>query len=130
MTHPEGDCYTNTMGEERRSHPRVRAYRPVRLQQSGMPKVFETLTKDVGVGGLRCVTTTVFPVATELQVELALATGELPLSVRARAMWFRDIPHSEQYELGVAFVDLHERDKRRLSAYFDRLTSHSVSHAK
>ena len=110
------------MGEERRHNPRVRAYRPVRLHQPGVPKIVETLTKDLAVGGLRCVTTSVFPVSSDVQVELALSRGEAPLCVLGRSMWFRTIPHSEQCELGLSFVNVSELDKRRLSAYIDHLS--------
>lgn len=113
------------MGEERRATPRIRAYRPVRLHHAGIPRVVETLTKDLAVGGLRCVSQVLFPVSTEVNVELMLSTGSEPLTARGRAVWFQTIPHSEQFDLGISFLDLAPADKRRLSVYLDRLSSQS-----
>ena len=111
------------MGEERRATPRVRAYRPVRLQQTGIPRVVETLTKDLGMGGMRCVSPVLLPVSAEVSVELMLSTGAEPLTTRGRAVWFHTIPQSEQFDLGISFFDLPPTDKRRLSAYLERLSS-------
>ena len=111
------------MAIDRREHPRFQAYRPVRLQRLGAPLVVETLTKDLGIGGLRCVSPRLFPVSSEVHVELVLSTGEEPFSVRGRAVWVRMIPHSEQFDIGIAFYDLPEANKRRLSIYLDHLSS-------
>ena len=108
---------------DRRNTPRFRAYRPVRIQRPGASQIIETLTKDLGIGGLRCVSPTLFPVSTEVSVELVLSTGEEPFIVRGRAIWFRTIPHSEQFDLGIAFLELPAQNKRRLSVYIDYLAS-------
>ena len=108
---------------DRRNTPRFRAYRPVRIQRPGALQIVETLTKDLGTGGLRCISPTLFPVSTEVSVELVLSTGEEPFSVRGRMVWFRMIPHSEQVDLGIEFIELEDQDKRRLSAYMDYLAS-------
>ena len=114
------------MGEERRATPRIRAYRPVRLHHAGIPRVVETLTKDLALGGLRCVSPILFPISTEVNVELMLSSGAEPLAMRGRAAWFCTIPHSEQFDLGISFLDLPSADKRRLSVYLDRLSSQSA----
>jgi len=108
------------MVEERRAHPRLRAYHPVRLYLGNSPSVVETLTKDLALGGLRSISATVIPVSTEVRIELLLSSGVEPLSVRGRAVWFRTIPDSNQFEVGIAFAGISEPDKRRLSAYLDR----------
>ncbi len=115
------------MIEERRRSPRVRAYRPVRLLHSHTPQVVETLTKDLAVGGLRCVSPTVFPVSTELTVELALSTRDEPLTVRGQLVWFRTIPYSEQFDLGIAFRDLPQPYIRRLSGYLANISSQTAT---
>ena len=112
---------------ERRSAQRYRTYCPVRLHPSSVIPVVETLTKDLSSGGLCCLSSTLFPVSTELQVELVVAVGSEPLSARGRAVWFRTIPQSDQFTLGIAFQDLSPHDKRRLSVYLDRLSSQSAT---
>ena len=90
------------------------------------PQTIETLTKDLGLGGLRCISPSVCPVSTEVGVELVLSTGEEHLSVRGKTAWFQTIPESDQFDLGIAFLELSPQDKRRLSVYLERL-SHRAS---
>ena len=115
------------MTEERRSAPRFRAYRPVRLHGSSNPQVVETLTKELALGGVRCLSPTLFPVSTEVSLELVLSTGDEPLTVRGRTVWFQTIAQSEQFDLGISFLDLSPQNKRRLSAYLDRLSRQTAS---
>ena len=115
------------MVQERRKSPRTRAYRPVRLHHPGFPRVVETLTKDLAVGGLCSLSPTVFPVSTELRIELMLSEGHEPISVRGRAAWFRTIPNSDQFDVGISFLDLSEFDKRRLSVYLDKISRQTAS---
>lgn len=111
------------MADERRVSPRVSAYLPVRLHPNHQLKIVETLTKNIGAGGTRCVSPTVFPVSAEVTVEFSLSPGQEPMVLRGRTAWFRLIPESEQYDLGIAFVDLTPKTKIRLSTYIDRLKS-------
>ena len=115
------------MDQERRSSSRVRAYRPVRLSKPGTPRLVETLTKDLAVGGVRCISSTLFPVSTELLVELMLSTGDAPITARGRTIWFQMIPRSEQFDIGIAFIECSPEHKRRLSVYLDHLSSQSSS---
>ena len=109
------------MPEERRKSPRGPAYLPVRLHPKGQLRVVETLTKDIGEGGARCVTPAVFPVATEMSVEFSLSPGHEPISLRGRTAWFRTLPESEQYDMGIQFLEVNPKTKIRLSTYIDRL---------
>ena len=111
------------MPEERRRTPRIRAYHPVRLQRPGTAPVVETLTKDLSSAGLRCLSSTWFPVTSDLHVELVLASGAAPITIRGKAAWFGMIPHSDQLELGISFQEIDPADKRRLSAYLDRVSA-------
>jgi len=121
-----GGWYANIMIPERRAAPRIRAYRPVRLHQSGNSRIIETLTKDLSEGGICCLSPIALPVSSEVSLELVLSTGQAPISVRGRTAWFRTIPQSEQFDLGIAFDEISPVDKRRLSAYLDQLSSKSV----
>ena len=103
------------MADERRAHPRLRVYYPVRLYPAHSMRVVETLTKDLAVGGFRSLSATVLPVASELRVELVLPQGREPIMAKGRAVWFRSIPESEQFDVGIVFSGLSETDKRRLS---------------
>ena len=110
------------MVEDRRSSTRVRAYRPVRLHLPQSPRVVETLTKDISMGGMCCLSSSTYPVSSQMNVELILATGEGPIVALGRTAWFRSIPYSEQFDVGISFTDMAEQDKRRLSACLGRLS--------
>ncbi|MBI3020608.1 MAG: PilZ domain-containing protein [Candidatus Omnitrophica bacterium] len=111
---------------ERRSAQRLRAYQPVRLRKLHSPQVIETLTKDLSAGGVRCLSTSVFPVSTQVNVDLVLSSGEEPFSAMGRAVWFQIIPHSDQFDIGISFVEVPPQHKRRLSVYLDHLSAKSL----
>ncbi len=113
------------MIEERRSAPRFRAYFPVRLHKATSPPVIETLTKDLSVGGMRCLSPTIYPVSTEVSVELMLGPGEEQLTLRGKTAWFLTLSGSDQFEFGIQFFDLTPQYKRRLSVFLDRLSQRS-----
>ena len=115
------------MFQERRITPRIRTYHPVRLFRPGDPKPIETLTKDLAAGGLRCVSPCALPVSTELNVELVLSTGEELLTARGRTAWFQMLPKSDQFELGIAFVEVPPRHHQHLSTYLGRVTRQAVT---
>lgn len=115
------------MLEERRRSPRHRAYLPVRVRQQGGPQVIETLTRDLSEGGLRCLSQLITPVGSELSLELMLSTGSEPLTLHGRSAWFRTLPDSEQFDLGIAFIDLSPQDQRRLATYLHLLSSQTVA---
>lgn len=109
-------------GQERRNAPRFRAYRPVRLQKPNSPQVVETLTKNLSLGGIRCLSASIFPVSSDVSMDLMLSAGEASLSMKGRAVWVRTIPYSDQFELGISFGSIPPDGKRRLSAYLDHLS--------
>ena len=112
--------------EERRASPRIRVYHPVRLHRPSTPQAVETLTKDLSVGGLRCISPELFPVSSELSIELVLSNGEEPFTVRGQTRWFRMIPNSDQFYVGISFLELSPQNKRRLSVYLERLAGKST----
>ncbi len=111
--------------ERRRSH-RLRAYQPVRLRKPGAATLIETLAKDVSSTGLRCLSQVEFPVATELIIELLLSSGYAPFTARGKMIWFQAIPQSEQFDIGIEFVDVSQENQRRLSVYLDRLSRQAI----
>jgi hypothetical protein len=111
------------MSQERRSAPRIRAYRPVRLYKVGNPYVIETLTKDLSVAGLRCISSSIFPVSTGVNIELVLSMGEEIFTARGRTKWFTMIPKSDQFDIGISFEGLPLSQKHRLGSYLDHIAA-------
>ena len=114
------------MDQERRRFPRANCLLPVRLYPKQEPRVIETLTKDLSVGGLRCVSRQERQIGMPLSVELMLEPGERPLTLRGHVAWARPIRESEQFDLGVSFHAFPEATKKRLSTYIDRLSAISA----
>lgn len=109
------------MAQDRRKHPRIRAYLPVSLQPRDNPKTMQTLTKDLSVEGLRCLSPEAIPVATEFRVQLTLGAGYEPVTLQGRTQWLRSIPYGDQFEIGLSFPEVSPEITKRLSAYLDRL---------
>ena len=111
-------------GAERRRAPRVHCVLPLQISAEGKPpKLIETLTKDISVSGLRCLSPTSAPSNSKVSLEITLGKGERPFSLNARVVWFQSVPNSRQYYLGLAFDDLTEVSTRRLSRYIEKLSS-------
>ena len=109
------------MSIERRYATRHRAYLPLRLRAAGATAAVETLTKDLSIGGLRCVSPEPLPVASDARLELIIAAAQEPLTLQAKVRWFRTLPYADQCELGLEFQDLSPKSARRLSTYLSRL---------
>ena len=107
---------------EKRAAPRIRAYRPIRIHQSGNSRVIETLTKDISEGGLCCLSPVALPVSFPITLEVVLSSGQEPLMIQGKAAWFRSISQSEQFDLGISFAEVPQPQQRRLSTYLDHLT--------
>ena len=114
------------MPQERRRFSRVSCYVPVRLFQDDPRHVLETLTKDLGPGGLRCLSPVFKPVSTPIVLELTLGAGEKPLGLRGQIVWFKIAPKSEQFDLGISFDSVSERDEAFLSSYIQRISHVTV----
>lgn len=114
------------MSAERRHSIRYRAYLPLRVQPSGEAGAVETLTKDLSMDGLRCMSPKPAPVASDTRLELMLATAQEPLALRAVVRWFRSMPYSDQFELGLAFEHVSPQSARRLSTYLGRIGGNSL----
>ena len=106
--------------QERRRSARVRSYLPVRLTPQGGRPVIETLTKDVGLGGVKCLSPVSLPVSSVVSLELTLGFGDEPLQALAKTSWFQIIPQSDQFCVGLSFQDLSEETTQRLSRYLDQ----------
>ena len=112
------------MQEELRRAPRVRCYLPIRLYPQGEHRVIETLSKDLGLGGVSCLSPISLPMSTPLTVEILLGQGEPPIHLQSRVSWFTELSDGEQFQLGLSFDHVNEFEARQLSLCITRFTSH------
>lgn len=113
------------MHQERRAVPRLQCYLPVRLFLVGQHRVIQTLTKDLGLGGMRCLSPVVTPSSTPLSLDITLGWGQRPVSIRAQVVWVKEVPHSEQFQVGLVFQDISEEDTKLLSTYLTKISLHT-----
>jgi hypothetical protein len=107
------------MIEERRQVPRVRTYLPIRIQPSGASAAIETLTRDISHRGVRCLAPTAIPAHTPVRVDLTLPIRRSVVSLSGQTQWLREMPHSDQFEVGIVFVsDPPEEYRQIFSNYF------------
>ncbi len=112
------------MVPERRKQTRVRCYLPMRLYPQGEHRVIETLSKDLGLDGMSCLSPVHRPIFTPVSLELTLGQGQPPLTLHAKLIWFSEMPNSEQFQLGFAFEPLSESESRQVSRCIDKFASH------
>lgn len=105
----------------RRKHDRKATYLPIRIFAHSLEISTETLSKDFGAGGLRCLTRTATPAQTLYTVEIALPKTRQILTLRAKQAWLHSIPESDQFEMGIEFLDINEPDRRILEDYQQHL---------
>ena len=111
------------MPPERRRYHRIPCVLPVRLLVRGASYPIETLSKNLSLGGLKCLCPAQQAISTPVNVELALGRDPNALSVPAVVSWFQAIPQSEQFFVGLTFDNLSSENRRILSMYINRSTS-------
>lgn len=114
------------MRQERRQSPRLHAYLPVRVSRTGT-RVVETLTKDVSASGARFLAPEPSPVGTRVKIELTLASPHQVVTVQGRTAWFRVLPDSDQFDIGLKFEDLDKESRILLSRYLELHQQPTVS---
>jgi c-di-GMP-binding flagellar brake protein YcgR len=110
-------------GAERRRAQRVTCVLPLQISADGTPRIIETLTKDLSVTGLRCLSPTSTPLTSKVSLEITLGKGARPFSLQGRVVWYETVPNSHQFYLGLAFDHLSEVNTRRLSRYIEKLSA-------
>jgi len=96
----------------------LNAYLPVKVSKPGT-RVVETLTKDMSEFGARFLAPAPAPVGTRIKIELTLPSPHQVLTLQGRAAWFRVLPESDQFDIGVQFEDVGPETHTRLSRYLE-----------
>ena len=109
-------------GAERRRASRVSCVLPIQISADGTPKIIETLTKDLSLSGLRCLSPSSKPPTSKVSLEITLGKGARPFSLQARVVWYETVPNSHQFYMGLAFDHLTEANSKRLSRYIEKLS--------
>lgn len=105
--------------KERRRHPRVNARLP--LQYKDIQRPIEaysgTLSRDVSEGGIRFLSNEFLSVFTRLLLEVSIPSLSRPIKAISKVAWIQKVPRSNQYNVGVRFMDMTEEDKKQLASF-------------
>ena len=82
----------------------------------------ESITKDIGEGGIRFKTSEFISLACRLVVEITLPMVPKPIKAISKVAWIRKLSSGEQYELGNQFLDISKEDKALIVDYMGRLS--------
>ena len=104
---------------ERRRWTRLRSYLPVRFQDLRTQRFVETLSKDISAGGVQCLSHEFLPASRELLIEVSIFRATPPMKARARVAWIQQVPHADQYCVGLEFLQTPKAFQDELQTYIE-----------
>ena len=102
----------------RREFPRLKHHIPVRFGGEES-RCQDSLTKDVGEGGVRLISREFLPLNSKLKLEFFLTSASEALTAVGKVVWVQKLPYGYQHDIGIEFVDIPEGHKRRLSHFVE-----------
>ena len=81
------------------------------------------LPEDLSEGGLRVRSRQCFPIQSRLLVNLDTETGAPLIRAAGQVVWVARAPHLDQWEAGIPFSDLHDRDRLQLRRIVHKRTA-------
>jgi len=108
--------------KERRRFPRINARLPLQFKDIQRPieTYSGTLTRDVSEGGARFVAGEFLSIFTRLLLEVSVPSFSRPIKAISKVAWIQKIPRSNQYDVGVQFMDVTEEDKKHLASFVSK----------
>lgn len=105
--------------KERRRFSRINARLP--LQYKDIQRPIETysgtLTRDISEGGVRFISNEFLSIFTRLLLEISVPSFSRPIKVISKVAWIQKFPRTNQYNVGVQFMDVTEEDKKHLASF-------------
>ena len=87
-------------------------------------KISDYITRDVSQGGIRFLAHDFIPKGSYLKIKLDLCGSSIVIEAMVRLVWIRGVPHRDEYEVGVEFIDMPPHAAMHLISYikdfFDR----------
>jgi c-di-GMP-binding flagellar brake protein YcgR len=92
--------------QERRRYTRVPESLQIAYEIIPAEEIKEYLTKDISQGGIRFLTYEFIPKDSRLRIRIGFPKLLFSFEALVQCMWIREIPYSEEFEVGVEFIDL------------------------
>ena len=103
--------------EEKRRLPRIKLKTPLRYQIRGLPELNETVSDNVSLGGIGFINDRFIAPKTLVMLEINVLSRVLrPLG---KIAWAASLPRSDNYRIGVEFLELDRGEKNYLTDYVD-----------
>ena len=108
---------------ERRRFQRIDSNVPIKYRNLRTATVtINSLTKDIGEGGVRFKTNEFISLACRLVVEMTLPTIQKPIKAISKVAWIKKMPSGEEYELGNQFLEISKEDRSLITDYVNRIS--------
>ena len=104
---------------EKRTSPRIDCRVPVLCRKGTLFDNSQTL--DVSKGGIGLLSSKFVPLNTNLVMEIALTPKSEPLLAVGKVKWVQKLGAQERYRLGMAFTDISQDCRGRLSEYLAKV---------
>jgi hypothetical protein len=92
--------------QDRRRYVRIPESLEIVYEILSPEAVKECLTKDIGQGGVRFITHEFIPKDSCLKIKFNFPRAMFSFETLVRCMWTRQLHYSNEFEVGVEFVDL------------------------
>ena len=105
--------------EERRKYVRIPENSRISYRCIPKEKFSDFLTKDISQGGIRFMIEEFIPKGSFLKIRLKLSKTSVAVEAIVKAVWIKGMPHSDEYEIGVQFVDIPQHAVQHLICYIN-----------
>ena len=104
---------------ERRKEIRLDSRIPMRYRkiEANTREFKGSLIKNISASGVKITNYEFLPLNSRLAMEIALASGRKVVEGICRVAWVKKAPFSEQYDIGVEFVNLDQGDEGQISDF-------------
>lgn len=75
------------------------------------------MTRDISMGGIRFLAHNFIPKGSILNIKLKLSNPSSIFEALAKTVWVKEVPFSDQYEVGVQFIDIKSGDVSHLNGH-------------
>ena len=103
----------------RREFPRLSSHIPVRFG-GDENRSQDSLTKDLGGGGVRLVSREFLPVNSKVKLEFFLTPASEALKAVGKVVWIQKVPYSYQHEVGIQFLDISDPSRKRIAHFVEQ----------
>lgn len=102
---------------ERRRFKRINLDTSVRYKFKHSNEFGSNLTRDISEGGLRLTVDKFVPINTDFIIELGLDKFSNLISAVGKVVWAKKLAHSENYQLGLEFQEMHDGYRKTITDY-------------